>query len=92
LDLKPTEFPQLLSEKRQAHLTEERWWGKHLVLEYTRDNPYPKGKSQTLSYAAMFKSMNLFCKAHEMWLAIARVPFLICFSIHFAFLRKGKVL
>lgn len=72
LDLKPTEFLQLLCEKRQARSIEDRCWGKDLVLEYTRDNPDLKGKSHSLLYGAMFKSVNLFCKAHEVDLASAR--------------------
>ena len=72
LELTPTEFLQLLSEKRQARLIEDKCWGKDLVLEYTRDNPDMKGKSHSLLYGAMFKSVNLFCKAHELELASAR--------------------
>jgi len=72
LELSPSEFLQMLSEKRQAHSVEDRCWGKDLVLEYTRDNPDMKGKSHSLLYGAMFKSVNLFCKAHEVELAIAR--------------------
>jgi integrase len=72
LELEPAEFLQLLSEKRQAVSVEDRCWGRNLVLEFTRDNPDLKGKSHSLLYGAMFKSVNLFCKAHEVDLTSAR--------------------
>lgn len=72
LELKPAEFLQLLSEKRSSRVVEDRCWGRNLVLEFTRDNPDLKGKSHSLLYGAMFKSVNLFCKAHEVELTSAR--------------------
>jgi len=72
LELKPNEFLQILSEKRQSKVVEDRCWGRNLVLEFTRDNPDLKGKSHSLLYGAMFKSVNLFCKAHEVDLTSAR--------------------
>jgi len=72
LELKPAEFLQILSEKRQSVKVEDRCWGRNLVLEYTRGNPDLKGKSYSLLYGAMLKSVNLFCKAHEVELASAR--------------------
>jgi hypothetical protein len=72
LSLKPGEFLQLLSEKRLSKIVEDRCWGRNLVLEFTRDNPDLKGKSHALLYGAMFKSVNLFCKANEVELTSAR--------------------
>jgi hypothetical protein len=72
LELRPDEFLQAICEKRQKTSVQERCWGRNLVLEFTRDNPDLKGKSHSLLYGAMFKSVNLFCKAHEVDLTIAR--------------------
>lgn len=72
LELKPAEFLQVLCEKRQSVQVEDRCWGRNLVLEFTRDNPDLKGKSHSLLYGAMFKSVNLFCKAHEVELTSAK--------------------
>lgn len=72
LELSPSEFLQLLCEKRLSRLVEEHGWGRDLVLEFTRDNPDMKGKSHGLLYGAMFKSVSLFCKAHEVELTSAR--------------------
>lgn len=72
LKVKPDEFLQLLCEKRESRRVEDRCWGRNLVLEFTRDNPDFKGKSHSLLYGAMFKSVNLFCKAHEVELTSAR--------------------
>ncbi len=72
LDLNPGEFLQLLCEKRQSTSVEDRCWGRNLVLEFTRDNPDLKGKSYSLLYGAMFKSINLFCKFHEVELTSAK--------------------
>jgi hypothetical protein len=65
LELSPSEFLQVLCEKRESKRVEDRGWGKNLVLEFTRYNPDMKGKSHSLLYGAMLKSVNLFCKAHE---------------------------
>jgi hypothetical protein len=75
LDLSPDRFLQVLCEKRESRRVEDRVWGKNLVLEFTRDNPDLKGKSHALLYGAMYKSVNLFCKAHEVELASARGVF-----------------
>jgi hypothetical protein len=72
LQLSPSEFLQVLCEKRESKLVEDRCWGRNLVLQFTRDNPDMKGKSHSLLYGAMFKSVNLFCKAHEVELTSAR--------------------
>jgi hypothetical protein len=72
LKLSPDEFLQVLCEKRESRLVEDRCWGRNLVLEFTRDNPDMKGKSHALLYGAMLKSVNLFCKAHEVELTSAR--------------------
>lgn len=72
LEPSPSEFLQLLSEKRQSSSVADRCWGRNLVLEFTRDNPDLKGRSHALLYGAMFKSVNLFCKAHEVDLTSAR--------------------
>ena len=72
LELKPGEFLQLLSEKRQSKQVEDKCWGRNLVLDFTQRNPDLKGKSYSLLYGAMLKSVNLFCKAHEVDLASAR--------------------
>jgi integrase len=72
LELKPTEFLQILAEKRQDKSIEERCWGKDLALEFTKYNPDLKGKSFSLRCGGMFKSINLFCKAHEVELSSAR--------------------
>jgi integrase len=72
LVLSPDEFLQQLCEKRLSALVRDRGWGRDLVLEFTRDNPDLKGKSHSLLYGAMYKSVNLFCKAHEVELTSAR--------------------
>lgn len=72
LVMKPSEFLQVLCEKRLSRVVEDRGWGRNLVLEFTRDNPDLKGKSHALLYGAMLKSVNLFCKAHEVELTSAR--------------------
>ena len=72
LELSPGEFLQVLCEKRQSGQVQDRGWGRNLVLEFTRDNPDLKGKSYSLKYGSMFKSVNLFCKAHEVELTSAR--------------------
>jgi len=72
LTFSPSEFLQVLSEKRVSSTVEDRCWGRNLVLEFTRDNPDFKGKSHSLLYGAMFKSVNLFCKANEVELTSAR--------------------
>jgi len=72
LELRPDEFLQMLCEKRESKRVDDRCWGRNLVLEFTRDNPDLKGKSHSLLYGAMFKSVNLFCKAHEVELTSAR--------------------
>jgi hypothetical protein len=72
LELSPDGFLQTLCEKRESRLVEERCWGRNLVLEFTRDNPDFKGRSHSLLYGAMYKSVNLFCKAHEVELTSAR--------------------
>lgn len=75
LDLRPDGFLQLLCEKRQSRRVEDRCWGKNLALEFTRDNPDMKGKSHSLLYGAMYKSVNLFCRAHEVELTSAKGAF-----------------
>jgi hypothetical protein len=72
LELSPSEFLQLLCEKRLSRLVEDRGWGRDLLLDFTRDNPEMKGNSHSLLYGSMFKSVNLFCKAHEVELSSAR--------------------
>lgn len=72
LELSPSEFLQLLSDKRNSVVVQDRCWGRNLLLEFTRDNPDFKGKSHSLLYGAMWKSVNLFCKAHEVELTSAR--------------------
>lgn len=72
LDLRPSDFLQLLCERRESKLVEDRTWGKNLVLEFTRNNPDLKGKSHSLKFGSMFKSVNLFCKAHEVELTSQR--------------------
>jgi len=72
LTLGPGEFLQLLSEKRGSTRVEDRCWGRNLLLEFTRDNPDFKGKSHSLLYGAMWKSVNLFCRASEVELTSAK--------------------
>jgi hypothetical protein len=72
LEISPADFLQFLSEKRASTRVEDRCWGRNLLLEFTRDNKDFKGKSHSLLYGAMWKSVNLFCKAHEVELTSAK--------------------
>jgi hypothetical protein len=72
LKLSPAEFLQVVSEKRASKVVEDRCWGRNLLLEFTRNNKDFKGKSHSLLYGAMWKSVNLFCKAHEVELTSSK--------------------